>query len=81
MRNLNGSRSHGAKWDVLAGAKLRDQPAHFSRIYRILIGAARAEGIGSDQLPDFLGLENGGELALRARKSSTCPSSRKLCGT
>lgn len=64
MRNLNGSRPHGAKWDVLAGAKLRDEPAHFSRIYRILIGAARAEGIGSDQLPDFLGLGNGGELAL-----------------
>jgi putative restriction endonuclease len=44
--------------------KLRDETAHFSRIYRILIGAARAEAIGSDQLPDFLGLGNGGELAL-----------------
>lgn len=64
MANLDGSRSHGARWDVLAGARLRDDPAHFSHIYRVLLAAARAEGIGPDRLPDFLGLEHGGELAL-----------------
>jgi putative restriction endonuclease len=64
MANLDGSRSHGGRWDVLAGAMLRDQPARFSQIYRDLLHAARAEGIGPDRLPDFLGLENGGELAL-----------------
>jgi hypothetical protein len=36
----------------------------FSRVYRILLQAARAEGIGLTRLPDFLGLEHGGELAL-----------------
>src|ERR1700733_8455009 len=64
MANLDGSRSHGARWDVLAGAVLRDDPARFSRVYRVLLQAARAEGIGPDRLPDFLGLEHGGELAL-----------------
>lgn len=64
MANLDGSRSHGGRWDVLAGAMLRDDPARFSRIYQVLLHAARAEGIGQDRLPDFLGLENGGELAL-----------------
>jgi putative restriction endonuclease len=64
MANLDGSRSHGARWDVLAGAMLRDDPARFSRVYRVLLQAARAEGVGSDRLPDFLGLEHGGELAL-----------------
>ncbi len=64
MRNLNGSRAHGGRWDVLAGAALRDDPARFSRLYRVLLHAARAEGIGRDRLPDFLGLEDGGELAL-----------------
>jgi putative restriction endonuclease len=64
MANLDGSRSHGARWDVLAGAMLRDDPARFSLIYRLLLQAARAEGIRSDRLPDFLGLEHGGELAL-----------------
>jgi putative restriction endonuclease len=64
MANLDGSRSHGARWDVLAGATLRDDPARFSDVYRLLLHAARAEGIGTDRLPDFLGLENGGELAL-----------------
>src|SRR5579859_7818048 len=64
MANMDGSRSHGARWDALAGAMLRDDPARFSRIYRILLQAARAEGIGAGRLPDFLELEHGGELAL-----------------
>jgi putative restriction endonuclease len=64
MANLDGSRSHGARWDALAGAMLRDDPARFSRVYRVLLQAARAEGIGPGRLPDFLGLEYGGELVL-----------------
>jgi putative restriction endonuclease len=64
MANLDGSRSHGGKWDVLAGAFLREDPVRFTRTYRLLLAAARAEGIGSDRLGDFLGLEQGGELAL-----------------
>ena len=64
MANLDGSRSHGGKWDVLAGAILRDDPARFTNVYRVLLSAARAEGIGKDRLPDFLGLEYGGEFAL-----------------
>jgi putative restriction endonuclease len=64
MANLDGSRSHGARWDSLAGALLRENPALFSGLYRILLHAARAEGIGPAQLPDFLGLEHGGELVL-----------------
>lgn len=64
MANLDGSRSHGARWDVFAGAILRDDPARFTATYRLLMQAARAEGIGPARLPDFLGLEHGGELAL-----------------
>jgi putative restriction endonuclease len=64
MANLDGSRSHGGKWDVLAGAVLRDEPAHFTHIYRVLLTAARAGGIGPGRLPDFLGLEHGGEFVL-----------------
>ena len=64
MANLDGSRSHGARWDVLAGAVLRDDPARFTQVYRMLLQAARAEGIDSVRLPDFLGLEHGGELSL-----------------
>jgi putative restriction endonuclease len=64
MANLDGSRAHGGKWDVLAGAMLRDDPPHFTDVHRVLLTAARAEGIGQDRLPDFLGLEYGGEFAL-----------------
>ena len=64
MANLDGSRSHGARWDVLAGAMLREDPARFSAMYRVLLHAARGEGIGPALLPDFLTLEQGGEIAL-----------------
>ena len=42
MANLDGSRSHGGKWDVLAGAMLREDTAQFTHIYRVLLHAARA---------------------------------------
>jgi putative restriction endonuclease len=64
MANLDGSRSHGGKHDVLAGAILRDEPAHFTHVYRTLLSAARVAGINEDRLPDFLGLEHDGEFAL-----------------
>jgi putative restriction endonuclease len=43
---------------------LRSDAARFAHIYRVLLHAARAEGIGPGRLPDFLGLEHGGELTL-----------------
>jgi putative restriction endonuclease len=64
MRNLNGSRPHGAQWDAPAGARLREDLPFLSRVYRALTQAARLEGFGPDRLPDFLGIEHGGELAL-----------------
>lgn len=64
MANLDGSRSHGGKCDILAGAMQRENPAQFTQIYRVLLGAARAEGIDRDSLPDFLDLEDGGEFGL-----------------
>jgi putative restriction endonuclease len=64
MANLDGSRSHGGRWDLLAGVTLREHPEEFSRIYRLLMAAARAAGMGPDRLPDFLGLESGGDLVL-----------------
>ena len=64
MANLDGSRSHGATYDASAGATLREQPTLFTHIYRVLLYAARAEGIERDRLPDFLDLEDGGEMEL-----------------
>jgi putative restriction endonuclease len=64
MANLDGSRAHGGKWDILAGATLRDDSDRFTELYRLLLSAARFEGIDQDRLPDFLDLEEGGELTL-----------------
>ena len=36
----------------------------WSAVYRLLLHAARGEGVGPARLPDFLGLEQGGELTL-----------------
>src|ERR1022692_921695 len=51
MANLDGSRSHGAKWEALAGARLRNDPARFSGMYQVLLEEARAEGIDRGRLP------------------------------
>ncbi len=64
MANLDGSRSHGAKWDVLAGAMLREDLERFTHIYRTLLEAARAESIDAGRLPDFLDLGSGDRLTL-----------------
>jgi putative restriction endonuclease len=64
MANLDGSRSHGATHDASAGATLREDPTLFTHVYRVLLYAARAEGIGPGQLPDFLDLADGGEMNL-----------------
>jgi putative restriction endonuclease len=81
MANLDGSRSHGAAFDASAGATLREQPTLFAHIYRVLLYAARAEGIGSDRLPDFLGLEDGGEVELLGQEELATLDADDLAGT
>jgi putative restriction endonuclease len=64
MGNLDGTFPRGGKWDVIAGARLRAGSSRMTEVYRRVLAGARAAGIGSDRLPDFLGLERGGELVL-----------------
>jgi putative restriction endonuclease len=80
MANLDGSRSHGARWDALVGATLRDDPARFSEIYRLLLHAARAEGVGPGRLPDILSLEQGGKLTLLGQDELDLGSGGELSG-
>ncbi len=64
MANLDGTRSHGAKNDLVAGARLRSDPRRMAETYRIVLAAARSASVGPDALPDFLGLERGGTIEL-----------------
>src|SRR5215213_4655510 len=64
MANLDGSRSHGARWDQVAGAMLRRDPQRLADIYRTMLTAARAIGVTRERLADYLNLEEGGELVL-----------------
>lgn len=64
MANLDGSRSHGARWDQVAGATLREHPQRFIEVYRVMLASARAAGFAAEALPDFLLLEHGGDLVL-----------------
>lgn len=64
MNNLDGSRPRGAKFDLSVGLTLTGDAQLMTALYRRLLFAARRVGIGPDLLPDFLGLEGGGELSL-----------------
>lgn len=80
MRNLDNSRPNGAQWDALAGATLRERPTLFTHIYRVLLHAARAEGIGAARLPDFLELADGGELELLGQEELVAVDADELPG-
>jgi putative restriction endonuclease len=80
MANLDGSRPHGAAFDASAGATLREQPTLFTHIYRVLLFAARAEGIGGDRLRDFLTLEDGGEMQLLGQEELGALDAEDLAG-
>src|SRR5258707_12727259 len=45
MANPDGSRSHGGRWDVLAGAILREGLERFSHLYRMPLRAGPAPGV------------------------------------
>lgn len=65
MANLDGGRGRGGKsderlWDVLS----TDHETLYD-LYRVVVVAARAVGIGSQQLPDFLALERGEAFSTR----------------
>lgn len=62
MANLDNSRPNGGRWDAEVGTRLSNEPGRFARLYRILLDAARAEGIGPDRLRDFLEPEGDDEL-------------------
>ena len=52
----------------------------FTHVYRVLLYAARAEGIGPDRLPDFLGLEDGGEMELLGQEELGTMDTEDLSG-
>ena len=64
MANLDGSRPNGARHEVETAATLLSDPARLSAVYVVVLDAARAEGVGAEQLPDFLGLERERDLHL-----------------
>ena len=64
MDNLDGARPNGNKNDVLVAAALRSDPQHLAAVYRACLAGARSVGIDQTTLPDFLGLEAGGEIWL-----------------
>jgi putative restriction endonuclease len=57
MANLDGSRRNGAKHEIEVAERLLTTPGALAGMYLMLLDAARAVGIGPDQLPDFLELE------------------------
>lgn len=54
MANLDGSRSHGAKFDNAAGLAWSADRHRFDRAYVVALLAARRTGVDEVRLPDFL---------------------------
>lgn len=61
MANLDGSRKHGARHDAELAEVLLSDLALLGDLYRSILLSARASGIGSSTLPDFLRIEKGGQ--------------------
>lgn len=64
MANLDGSRPNGARHEVETAATLLADPLRLTTVYVVVMDAARAEGVGPDELPDFLDLERTRDLRL-----------------
>lgn len=54
MANLDGSRSHGGRFDQAAGLVWTADPRRSNPVYAVALTAARRFGIGAGRLPDFL---------------------------
>jgi putative restriction endonuclease len=74
LANLDGSRSHGARWNVLAGAMLRDDPAQCRRLYRVLLPAARPPRTGPASARTSPAGKTSGSWPGSGSKRSTTPS-------
>ena len=74
MLNLDGTRSHRAKneWELFV--HLEGDLRQYSYLYRICLASARAVGIPPESLPDFLGLEQSGELHLLGQDDLPAPA-------
>lgn len=68
MANLDGSRSNGAKHEMQGGVILLSDLERFTSTYVVIFNAARSVGFAPEALPDFLGLETGGEFFLRGQE-------------
>lgn len=59
MGNLEGSRRNGARAEWLLFTTLSSDHERFDHLYTTVIVAAREAGLGSDAVPDFLGVLGG----------------------
>jgi len=62
--NLDGSRPNGALHEVETAEVLLGNMDHLAATYLVILDAARAAGVTSDHLPDFLKMEAGRALKL-----------------
>ena len=54
MVNLNGRLPNGAKFDLPFFLAMADAPMHYRTLYEVVLQTARMQGIGEQDLPDFL---------------------------
>jgi putative restriction endonuclease len=62
--NLDGSRANGARHEVETAQVMLGDTDRLAATYGVILDAARTEGVGLDELPDFLGLESDHDFTL-----------------
>ncbi|NKS22288.1 HNH endonuclease [Rhodococcus hoagii] len=64
MANLDGTRTNGGRLELEVSARMSSDSELLRDVYLRILRSARAAGIGTDVLPDFLELEGGEDLVL-----------------
>ena len=72
MLNLDGSRKNAARQEPELFLRLQDSGL-YDRLYRLVLEAARAEGLDNNQVPDFLDALGGNQLALLGQDELGAP--------
>ncbi|MFK4361599.1 HNH endonuclease [Rhodococcus sp. 27YEA6] len=68
MANLDGTRSHGGRYEVEVASLMLSDSVLIQDVYLRILRSARSHGIDEHALPDFLELENGETLWLAGQE-------------
>ena len=80
MANLDGTRSHGGRYEVEVASLMLSDSVLMQDVYLRILRSARSHGIDEHALPDFLELENGETLWLAGQEELVQSEIERILG-